>query len=68
MGRTSTLPKRLQPMLARLTDKPFDDDEWLFEDKYDGFRMVANIEGNQFTADQLGDLTKAVLDSKNRIR
>lgn len=26
-------------------------------------RMVANIEGNQFTADQLGDLTQALLDS-----
>src|SRR6476646_9736033 len=49
MGRTSTLPKRLQPMLARLTDKPFDDDEWIFEDKYDGFRMVANIEGGRVT-------------------
>ena len=49
MGRTSTLPKRLQPMLATLTDKPFDDDEWLFEDKYDGFRMVANIEGGKVT-------------------
>jgi hypothetical protein len=30
--------------------------------------MVANIEGNQFTADQLADLTEAVLDSRNRIR
>ena len=30
--------------------------------------LVANIEGNQFTADQLGDLTAAVLDSKSRIR
>ena len=30
--------------------------------------MVANIEGNQFTADQLADLTEAVLDSKSRIR
>src|SRR6478735_2176088 len=49
MGRTSTLPKRLQRMLATLTDKPFDDDEWLFEDKYDGFRMVANIEGGKVT-------------------
>jgi ATP-dependent DNA ligase len=49
MGRTSTLPKRLQPMLATLTDKPFDDDEWVFEDKYDGFRMVANIEGGRVT-------------------
>ena len=37
MGRTSTLPKRLQPMLATLTDGPFDDPGWVFEDKYDGF-------------------------------
>ena len=29
-------------------------------------KLVANIEGNQFTADQLGDLTQAVLDSKNQ--
>ena len=27
--------------------------------------LVANIEGNRFTSDQLVDLTKAVLDSKN---
>jgi len=26
-------------------------------------RLVANIEGNQFTADQVGDLTQSVLDS-----
>ena len=43
MGRTSTLPKRLQPMLATLTDAPFDDPQWVFEDKFDGFRMVAEI-------------------------
>src|SRR3954451_6263652 len=49
MGRTSTLPKRLQPMLATLTDKPFDDEEWVFEDKYDGFRMVANIQSGKVT-------------------
>jgi bifunctional non-homologous end joining protein LigD len=28
-------------MLATLTDAPFDDTGWVFEDKYDGFRMVA---------------------------
>jgi bifunctional non-homologous end joining protein LigD len=49
MGRTSTLQKRLQPMLATLTDAPFDDKEWIFEDKYDGFRMVAKIEGGKVT-------------------
>jgi bifunctional non-homologous end joining protein LigD len=43
MSRKSTLPKRLQPMLATLTDAPFDDPDWVFEDKYDGFRMVAEI-------------------------
>ncbi|MBP1294272.1 non-homologous end-joining DNA ligase [Bradyrhizobium elkanii] len=43
MSRKSTLPKRLQPMLATLTDAPFDDPEWVFEDKYDGFRMVSEI-------------------------
>ena len=43
MSRMSTLPKRLQPMLATLTDAPFDDPGWVFEDKYDGFRMIAKI-------------------------
>src|SRR5215208_4231073 len=49
VARTSTLPKRLQPMLATLTDAPFDDDGWIFEDKYDGFRMVATIQGGKVT-------------------
>lgn len=40
MARKSTLPQRLQPMLA---DSPFDDPNWVFEDKFDGFRMVAEI-------------------------
>jgi protein SCO1/2 len=31
-------------------------------------KMVANLEGNQFTAGQLADLTATVLDSKSRIR
>jgi bifunctional non-homologous end joining protein LigD len=43
MSRASTLPKRLQPMLATLTDAPFDDGDWIFEDKFDGFRMIAEI-------------------------
>lgn len=31
-------------MLATLTDAPFDDPDWVFESKWDGFRMVATIE------------------------
>jgi bifunctional non-homologous end joining protein LigD len=36
-------------MLATLTDAPFDDKGWVFEDKYDGFRMVAKIESEKIT-------------------
>lgn len=43
MARISSLPKRLQPMLATLTDAPFDDPACVFEDKYDGFRMIAEL-------------------------
>jgi bifunctional non-homologous end joining protein LigD len=31
----------LRPMLATLTDKPFDDPGWVFETKWDGFRAMA---------------------------
>jgi bifunctional non-homologous end joining protein LigD len=49
MARESKLPKRLQPMLATLADAPFDDPNWAFETKWDGFRMVACIEGGKVT-------------------
>jgi bifunctional non-homologous end joining protein LigD len=34
----------LRPMLATLTDQPFDDKDWVFETKWDGFRAVAMAE------------------------
>ena len=34
----------IRPMLATLTDKPFDDPDWIFETKWDGFRVVAMVE------------------------
>jgi bifunctional non-homologous end joining protein LigD len=36
-------------MLATLTDAPFDDPAWVFESKWDGFRMVAAIERGKVT-------------------
>ncbi|HEY7085426.1 MAG TPA: non-homologous end-joining DNA ligase [Hyphomicrobiaceae bacterium] len=47
MPRESKLPQRLQPMLAVLTDAPFDDAGWVFESKWDGFRMVTSIAGGK---------------------
>jgi bifunctional non-homologous end joining protein LigD len=49
MPRESKLPKHLQPMLATLTDAPFDDPGWVFETKWDGFRMVSCIERGTVT-------------------
>ncbi|HMS33686.1 MAG TPA: DNA ligase D [Ignavibacteria bacterium] len=33
-----------KPMLAKLTDKAFDDPEWIYEIKYDGYRAVTKIQ------------------------
>ena len=49
MARRSKLPKPLQPMLATLTDAAFDDQDWVFETKWDGFRMVAVVEKGRVT-------------------
>src|ERR671925_101677 len=37
----------LRPMLATLTDKPFDDPDWIFETKWDGFRAIAVAEPSE---------------------
>ncbi len=49
MARENKLPKRLQPMLATLVGAPFDSPDWVFEGKWDGFRVVAVIEGGHVT-------------------
>ena len=38
------LPKIVSPMLATLVDEPFDNDDWLFELKWDGFRALCTID------------------------
>jgi bifunctional non-homologous end joining protein LigD len=49
MARQSKVPKALQPMLATLIDAPFDSRDWVFESKWDGFRLVAKIEKGRVT-------------------
>ena len=34
------MPRQIHPMLATLVDAPFDNDEWLYEIKWDGYRSV----------------------------
>ena len=35
-----------RPMLATLVNEPFDDKKWVFETKWDGFRLVTEKRGN----------------------
>jgi len=46
-GATSALPAKLAPMLAELGTAPFTDDNWLWEPKLDGYRVLAFIDGER---------------------
>ena len=46
VGKVARPPHVKTPMLATLADAPFDDDAWLFEVKWDGFRALATIEAD----------------------
>jgi bifunctional non-homologous end joining protein LigD len=48
-------------MLATLVDQPFDDDEWLYEVKWDGYRAVTFLDGKsvRLVSRNQNDLTSA---------
>lgn len=41
---TQPIPHNVKPMLAKIGKGPFDDKEWIFEMKYDGYRAIAEID------------------------
>ncbi|HTJ11016.1 MAG TPA: DNA ligase D [Dinghuibacter sp.] len=43
--RRAAMPKDIDPMLATLVDKPFDDPGWIYEVKWDGYRSIAYVQG-----------------------
>ena len=43
------IPFRVQPMLATLVREPFDRPGWVYEEKYDGYRILAYKEGDRVT-------------------
>jgi bifunctional non-homologous end joining protein LigD len=45
----SKIPFRVSPMLATLVDRPFSRKSWVFEEKYDGVRMLAYKEGEKIS-------------------
>lgn len=43
------IPFRVSPMLATLVRKPFHQPGWIYEEKYDGYRILAYKEGDRVT-------------------
>ena len=39
----SKIPANIKPMKATLVDEPFDDPDWLYEVKWDGYRAIATL-------------------------
>ena len=46
---TNKIPFRISPMLATLVPEPFHESNWIYEEKYDGVRMLAYKEGIKVT-------------------
>jgi bifunctional non-homologous end joining protein LigD len=48
-AREAPMPRYLEPMKATLATKPFRDDDWLFEVKWDGYRVEAVVANGAVT-------------------
>jgi bifunctional non-homologous end joining protein LigD len=59
-GKKTPMPSHVRPMKCGLIDEPFDNEEWIFELKLDGYRIVAMVNGEKIklTTTELQDYTK----------
>lgn len=48
-GKTAPMPKGIKPMLAAVTNAPFDKEDWLYEIKWDGYRAMAYLNNGKVT-------------------
>jgi bifunctional non-homologous end joining protein LigD len=69
------IPFRVKPMLATLVDKPFHRPGWVYEEKYDGYRILAYKEEKRVTllsrngkdrTESFADVAKAIATLRDR--
>ena len=60
-ARRGAMPTKVRPMLATLVDEPFEDKQWLYEIKWDGYRAVTFVQDGKlrFVSRNGNDLTNA---------
>src|SRR5687767_9401991 len=50
-GRKSPMPSFVSPMLCTLTKEPIDDHDYIYEIKWDGYRIISFVNGNSVRMD-----------------
>jgi bifunctional non-homologous end joining protein LigD len=58
MAVSDRIPFRVQPMLATLVEEPFHKPGWVYEEKYDGIRLLAYKEGKRVLLLSRNDLDR----------
>jgi bifunctional non-homologous end joining protein LigD len=43
LAKRTPFPRDVKPMLATLVDQPFDNPDWIYEIKWDGYRVIAYL-------------------------
>jgi len=63
------MPSSITPMLATSVERPFDDPEWLFEIKWDGYRAISFIQhgGVRLVSRNHNDLTPQFPELRNLV-
>jgi bifunctional non-homologous end joining protein LigD len=51
----ASLPHDVKPMLATLVEEPFNSPDWVYEIKWDGYRILAHIDKGKVTLRSRGD-------------
>jgi len=46
-GEKAPMPQHVKPMLAALTPRPFEKEDWLYEIKWDGYRAIAYLDNGK---------------------
>src|SRR5205085_11749082 len=59
-GETKAMPSGLRPMKCELIDQPFDSEDWIYELKLDGYRIISYVNGKRvtLTSAEVQDYTK----------
>jgi bifunctional non-homologous end joining protein LigD len=55
-GKKAAMPTRVSPMLCTLTKDPLNDEEYIYEIKWDGYRIISYVNGSKVRMDSRSSL------------